>query len=322
MGNDATSNTAGTERKGLMLSVIGAVFMAVLGVGFFVLSHSQAVLLDGIFSLIGGAVGLITLRVATLIRRPDDERFHFGYAAYEPMVNLAKGLLIGAVTLFALVVAVDAILQGGRPVRGGVAVVYAVVAAVGCLTIWLLQRRAARRTGSPLLLVDAKNWLVDGLISGAVAAAFLTVVLLEGTALEWLLPYADPAIVVALSIASAPIPIRIVRSNWHQLLGRAPDAEVLREARRRVDEALEGIDGITPHLRLLETGRTFYLQVYLLVAEGADPDGLEGLDRIRERVHRSVRRDDAEVGLDVIFTRDPVWWRRTTPTGSARRLNS
>ena len=313
---------ARTERRGLLLSVVGATFMAALGIGFFVLSHSQAVLLDGVFSLIGGVVGMITLRVATLIRRPDDDHFHFGYAAYEPMINLGKGLLIGAVTLFALIVAVDAILQGGRPVRGGIAVVYAVVAAAGCLTIWLLQRRAARRTGSPLLLVDSKNWLVDGLISGAVAAAFLLVVLLEGSSLEWLLPYADPGIVVALSILSAPIPIMIVRSNWNQLLGRAPDAEVLREARRRVDEALEGVEGVTPHLRVLETGRTYYLQVYLLVSDEAGLGGVEGLDRIRERVHRSVLRDDAEVGLDVIFTRDPVWWQRTSPTGSARRIDS
>jgi len=320
MGAIDGAETVRKERRGLLLSVAGAVFMAVLGIGFFVLSHSQAVLLDGVFSLIGGAVGMITLRVATLIRRPDDDRFHFGYAAYEPMINLAKGLLIGAVTLFALIVAVDAILQGGRPVRGGMAVFYAIVAAAGCVVIWLLQRRAARSTGSPLLEVDSKNWLVDGLISSAVAVAFLVVVLLEGSSVEWLLPYADPAVVVALSLASAPIPIMIIRANWKQLLGRAPQEEVQHEASKRVDEALEGVQGVTPHLRILETGRSYYLQVYLLVEPDADLGGIEGMDRIRERLHRSVLREGAEVGLDVIFTRDPVWWQRTSPTGSTRQL--
>ena len=215
--------------------------MAALGIGFAMVTHSQAVLLDGLFSLIGAVVAVLTLRVATLVRKPDDESFHFGYAAYEPMLNLSKGLLIAMVGLFALVVSVDVILQGGRPVRGGVVVIYAVIAAAGCLLIALIQHRLARRTESPLLEVDSRNWLMDGLISGAVAVAFLIVVLLEGTALAWFLPYADPAVVIVLVVLSAPLPIGIVRTNWSQLLGRAPGPEIQREARSRVDEALRGV---------------------------------------------------------------------------------
>ena len=45
-----------SERRGLRLSVCGALFMAALGFGFAALTDSQAVLLDGIFSLIGAVV--------------------------------------------------------------------------------------------------------------------------------------------------------------------------------------------------------------------------------------------------------------------------
>ena len=242
---------------------------------------------------------------------------------YDPFITfmdnaLSKGLLIAMVGLFALVVSVDVILQGGRPVRGGVVVIYAVIAAAGCLLIALIQHRLARRTESPLLEVDSRNWLMDGLISGAVAVAFLIVVLLEGTALAWFLPYADPAVVIVLVVLSAPLPIGIVRTNWSQLLGRAPGPEIQREARSRVDEALRGTPDVTQHLRLLQTGRTYYLQVYLRVGPLAGLDSLEDLDRLRERVCRSVRKDAPDVGLDVIFTRDPKWIHRATPAGSAR----
>jgi cation diffusion facilitator family transporter len=301
------------ERRGLLLSVWGAVGMAGLGFVFFLLTHSQAVLLDGAFSLIGALVGLVALHVASLVRRPDDEHFHFGYAAYEPMMNLSKGLLIGVVSLFALVVAVDAGLRGGREVNGSIAVVYALIAMTGCLAISLAQRRLARRTDSPLLEVDSKNWLIDGLMSGAVAVAFLAVVLLEGGEWAWLAPYADPVVVIALALLSLPIPLGIIRANWGQLLGRAPDAEVQREAASRVDEALAGLPGITPRLRLLETGRMVYLQVYLLVEPEDGPSTLEEMDRIREKVYASVMSDEPEVGLDVIFTTDLLWFRRTMP---------
>jgi predicted Co/Zn/Cd cation transporter (cation efflux family) len=120
------------EKRGLWLSIIGALFMAALGIGFAILTSSNAVLLDGLFSLIGFAIGLVSLRVAMLVRRPDDEVYHFGYAAYEPMLNLSKGLLMAFVTIFALVSAVQVVLQGGREIQAGWASVYAwIAAAVG-----------------------------------------------------------------------------------------------------------------------------------------------------------------------------------------------
>ena len=77
----------------MVLSIVGALFMAGLGFGFAFVTSSDAVLLDGFFSLIGFAVGLVSLRVATLVRRPDDDEYHFGYAAYEPVLNLALDVI-------------------------------------------------------------------------------------------------------------------------------------------------------------------------------------------------------------------------------------
>jgi cation diffusion facilitator family transporter len=304
--------TARLERSGLVLSVVGALGMAALGLGFAALTGSSAVLLDGLFSLVGFAVGLVALRVATLVQQPDDEHFHFGYAAYEPVLNLAKGLIIAFITLFAALTAVDSIMRGGRVIRGELAAVYAVVAALGCLAIAAAQRRAAQRTGSPLLKVDVANWLVDGLMSGAVAVAFVVVVLVKDSAVGHLVPYADPAIVLLLSLLSAPIPIRIIRSNWSQLVGRAPDQEVQRIAQAKIDDALAGEVGLEPRLRLLETGRWLYVQVYVVVGPERRDITIDDLDRVRERICRSLSEERADIGIDVVFTTDESWFQRAT----------
>jgi cation diffusion facilitator family transporter len=291
------------ERRGLLLSVWGALGAAGLGILFAALTGSQAVLLDGVFSLIGFAVALVSMKVAVLARRPGDEHYHFGYAAYEPMLNFFKGLLMAAVSLVAAVVAVDAILRGGRTINGGMAVVYALLAAAGCLLIWAAQRGAARKTESPLLEVDAKNWLLDGLISGAVAVAFLVVVLLEGSALAHLAPYADPAVLLLLVLLSIPVPLKIIARNWNQLLGRAPEPAIQREVRRRVEAGLAGVEDVAPDLRMLETGRLLYLQVTVLVGSNSGLDRLEDLDGVRDRIRDSVLRETVGVEVDVIFTR-------------------
>lgn len=251
------------------------------------------------------------MRVAALVRQPDDEHFHFGYAAYEPMLNLTKGLLILFVSLLAGWAAVDGILKGGREIQGRMAVIYALVAATGCLLIAWRQRRIARRTSSPLLEVDSKNWLIDGLISGAVAVGFLVVVLLEGTEWSSMTPYADPAVVLLLVFLSLPIPIGIIRSNWDQILGRAPDAKAQRDAHEVVTGALAGETGLEFRIRLLEQGRFVYLQIYIILGPDRGPMSVEATDTLRERISTAIGELPQMVGYDIMFTRDRRWIDRT-----------
>jgi len=294
------------EKRGLWLSILGALFMAGLGIGFAILTSSDAVLLDGLFSLIGFAIGLVSLRVATLVRRPDDELYHFGYAAYEPMLNLTKGLLMAFVTIFALVSAVEIVLHGGREIQAGWASVYAWIAAAGCFTIAIRQRVLARRTASPLLVVDSKNWLIDGLMSVAVGVAFLVAIFLVDTSYAYLLPYADPAVVIVLVVLSLPIPFKIIRDNWKQMLGRAPDEALQRKAREAVARVFDPSEEYDTKIRMDQLGRLTYLQLYVVIKGSLDPD-VDRLDGCRTEVHDALKGDFDNLALDVIFTRDPRW---------------
>lgn len=280
--------------------------MAGLGIGFAILTSSDAVLLDGFFSLIGFAIGLVSLRVATLVRRPDDDLYHFGYAAYEPMLNLSKGLLMAFVTIFALVSAVEVALHGGHQIQAGWASVYAWIAAAGCFTVAIRQRVLARRTGSPLLAVDSKNWLIDGFMSVAVGVAFLVAILLVDTSYAYLLPYADPAVVIVLVVLSLPIPFKIIRDNWNQMLGRAPDESLQEKARAAVAKVLDPSGDYDTKIRMDQLGRLTYLQLYVVIKGSDDPD-VSRLDGCRVAVHDALRDDFDNLALDVVFTRDPRW---------------
>jgi cation diffusion facilitator family transporter len=294
------------EKRGLWLSIIGALFMAALGIGFAILTSSDAVLLDGLFSLIGFAIGLVSLRVATLVRRPDDELYHFGYAAYEPMLNLSKGLLMAFVTIFALVSAVEVALHGGREIQAGWASVYAIIAAAGCFSIALSQRTLSKKTASPLLAVDSKNWLIDGFMSVAVAIAFLVAVLLADSTWAYLLPYADPAVVIILVVLSLPIPAKIIRDNWNQMLGRAPDDEVQVRAREAVASVFEGIDDVQTSVRMQQIGRTSYVQLFVVCDNRMRVD-IQNMDSCRAAVHEALKGTFDSLALDVLFTRESRW---------------
>lgn len=300
------SNTQELERRGLWLSVLGALLMAALGIGFAILTSSDAVLLDGIFSFVGCAVGFVSLRVAHLISRPDDETFHFGYSAYEPMLNLTKGLLMGVVSLFALVSSVTVALHGGRAIEAGWATLYAILAALGCFAIAIVQRVLSTRTRSPLLQVDANNWLVDGLFSAAVAMAFLIATILEGTKYDRWLPYADPLIVAVLVVISLPVPIMIVRDNWNQLVGKAPPRKIQERANQVVSAVLSDVATVDTNIRMQQWGRLTYLQLYVICEPVLDCD-LKELDQTRDQIADAFAKEFDNLALDVVFTQDARW---------------
>ena len=80
--------------------------------------------------------------------------------------------------LVALLAAINAINAGGRNLNMGSALIYAIIATTGCFIIALYMRRSAKITGSSLVAMDAKGWMIDGVFSAAVCLTFLAVYLL------------------------------------------------------------------------------------------------------------------------------------------------
>jgi len=304
------------EQKALKVAIFGNLFMAVLGLGFAFYTGSQAVLLDGVFSLIGLAVAILTLYVARLLQRPGDDEFPFGYAVFEPLLNLGKGLIIGVVMVLALIGAVAKLLEGGSEIVVGGAVVYALVAAAGCAAIVLFMKRMARESESPIVDVEVKNWTVDGLISGVVALSFIVVMLLENSAADPWLRYVDQILVILMSIFFISIPFGIIRENWSQLIGQKPPDDLTEPVHNAVDQILRE-HGLQDHrLRLAQFGRLAYVQLYVIFSS-AEAKGIDAAeqDQFRQQLYDMLIKDYANLTLDVIFTQDATWAERSVNAG-------
>lgn len=295
------------EARALKLSAAMSLLMAVLGLVFAFLAGSNAILLDGFFSLIGFLGGLVTIRVARLVQQPPDEHFHFGYAQFEPFLNLGKGLLTLGVAAFALIAATITILEGGRDLEPGVAALYAVIAVVGGLLVAGVQRRAARRTNSPLLEVDAKNWVVDSVLSAVVALTFLAAVFLERGSLAGVVPYVDSVLVLVLVAAILRIPIRVVKTSLGELLSLAPEKDTQDEIRSRFHQAVEGLPLVNSYVRMVHVGRFFYVLNQLVLRPEYRLSRVGELDEIRDRIARAMEGVHPGFIMDTVFTEDEKW---------------
>lgn len=295
------------ETKALKLSAVGALFMAALGIVFGLLTRSDAIMLDGFFSLVGFAMAVVTIRVAWLVQQPPDEHFHFGYAQFEPFLNTVKGLLMLGVSGFAVASAVDALMHGGRDLNPGLAVIYAVIAVSGCLLIAGVQKRAARRTGSPLLEVDARNWMIDGILSGVVALVFLAALILSGTGWAHIVPYIDPVLVIVVVFAIIGMPLKIIKDGAREILGFAPAQEVQTDVRGRVEGALEGVPVTALHVSMMKIGRFFYILNQIVVSSEFRPGRVSDLDAVRGRIASALEGFEPTPIVDTVFTEDEKW---------------
>ncbi|HVL20220.1 MAG TPA: cation transporter [Amaricoccus sp.] len=290
-----------TEHGALLLSAGAALVLGVVGVAAALLTGSGAILLDGLFNLCFFATALLALRVATLVARPDDERYPFGYLFFEPLINTGKGLLILGVSLFALFDAVSAILAGGRVVVVGPAMVYAAVATVACTAVALILRRAARRAPSPLVAADVENWTVNALVSGGVLAGFILATVLARRGHAGAAAYVDPAMVAVVVLVSIAIPVRMAASGLLALLNRAPAPAVVADMEAAVRTSLGDLPVERLWLRAIRPGRTAYIVVHAVLPAGTPLD-LAASDRLRGAIIAALAARHGPMVADVIFT--------------------
>jgi predicted Co/Zn/Cd cation transporter (cation efflux family) len=302
-GDDA----AEVERQAHRRSMAGYLALATLGVAFALLTGSQAILLDGTYSLISFLVALLAARIAALADRPGSERFPYGYAAFEPFVATVRGLLVLTVCVFAIATSVGALLGGGRAFRPGLALVYSGAVGALCFLVFARQRASARRTGSPLLAVDARTWLVDATITAGVGLAFVVAVVLERLGHDAAVRYVDPVVVTVLCLALLPVPIATIRRNVLELLQRAPPDDVRADVEARVDAALAGLPLRSRRVRAVRVGRTLYVTLVLVVADAFPAATVPDLDRIRARLADALADVASRLTLDVVFTAEEAW---------------
>ena len=292
------------EQKILLYAAVGQLFFAALGIVFAFLTDSAAIMLDGFFSLIGFGISLLTIRVARLVQQPDDEWFHFGYARFEPLLNLSKGIVILGVCGISLASAIQALLHGGRELNLGPAVIYSILAVVGCFTVAIFLSRAARKTGSPLIEVEVHTWRIDAIMSLGVLAAFVAAFFVDRTQWSHLVNYVDPALVVILVLAVIATPTRIVIEGLAELLGAAPKDSVQREVEKKFEELLAGYPVEKTVLRMERVGRTSYLLAHVVVEPNLELTGIEELDDLRRKIAAGIQELHPSWIVDTVFVAD------------------
>lgn len=305
------------ERTVLRFSIAVTVLLAVVGIAFGVLSGSYAIVFDGFYSLTDAFMSGVALLVAMLIHRhaqePEGdrrlaERFNMGFWHLEPMVLALNGSVLCIVACYALVNSIISLMSGGKALAFGMALLYALVAALSCFGFAALVHRLNRDIQSDFLRLDIKSWIMSGSISAALVVAFLIGALAQGTAYAWITPYIDPLVLSIICVLIIPIPLKLVWQAVREILMVTPPA-----LKQQVDEIARDMVArfgfLDYRAYVAKVGRARQIELYFIVPLGWPAKTLDEWDAIRDQIGEAIGGEGPDRWLTIAFTTDPAWSR-------------
>ncbi|MDN3520699.1 cation diffusion facilitator family transporter [Halomonas ramblicola] len=299
--------SAALEQRTLKLSIVTTLAVSALGVAFGLLAGSQSILFDGVFSTIDAAMSGLALLVARLAVREASQHFQHGYWHLEPMVAALNGSILMLLCFYAFLNAVQGLMEGGRELAFDYAIVYAAVVAGVCFAMYGYERRINRRVDSEFLRIDTQSWLMAGLITLALLAAFAVALGLEGSAYAHLTPYIDSLLLMVLTACFMPVPIGIVRRALKEIFLIAPSA-----LDRQVHDAMAPVmarEGLLEYYsHVAKSGRGHFIEIHIVTApEFAAGQGVALMDEIREQIGAGLSIPPERRWFTVAFTADRRW---------------
>lgn len=304
-----------SERGVLLASILATLCIAIAGIALGLISGSFSIIFDGIYSLVDAGMSVLSLKVIQLITSYTSskslspkmrERFTMGFWHLEPMVLALNGVLLTGVTIYGLINAIGSVLDGGRELNFGVAIVYSVIVVIVCSTTAVIERRANRQIESDFVAMDIKGWIMSASITAALLIAFCAGYVIDGTNLQWVVPYIDPIVLILVCIAILPLPAPIIRQALSEIFLITP-----LDLKQHVDRVANRFV-VTHELHsyrayVAKTGRSREIEVYFIVPPHLPPRTVNYWDALRDEFSDKLGEADQNRWLTVVFTADTKW---------------
>ena len=288
------------ERIGVKISIAGSLLLALSAIVMALIAESQAILLDGLYTIITLVMAFISLKVIDLIEAPESSSRPFGYMSLEPFLNFAKSLVILTLMLAFLITNIQVLTTGGRIIALDMTMLYILICLVIYAFIIFLLIRYRNKTKSSILALETKTWCIDALLTVGIAISLAIAMVLYRMGYTKILPYIDPTIVIILVVVSLPVPLRVFWIEIKRLLLLSPENDIEIEVKNHLQDLIAEHGLINTRIWALKSGRTHYLFIYWALKD--DGTTIGHLDEIRVAVFKELSKLYDKFWADIIFT--------------------
>jgi cation diffusion facilitator family transporter len=295
-----------TEQGALKLSILVTALMGLTGVAAGFMIGSGAIMFDGIYSFVDVMLTFGALAVSKLLNQEPTKRFQFGYWHLEPLVGVIESAILVTACVYAIINALQGLKSGGHSVSYGFGLVWAGIMCVSGVAMAAYMGRLARDQGSILLKVDSRGWLLSGLLSLALLVAYSIAVALDNSAYSHWVPYVDPAVLLCMSLALLPIPLKTLTAAIREVLEVAPQ-DLDQSVRSVLDDMTKERGFVRYSSHVAQVGRVRFVEIHILVPADYRVETVRAVDDIRREIAARLEASWPQTWLTVDLTADPEW---------------
>jgi cation diffusion facilitator family transporter len=265
--------------SGVCLAGNLGLFLAKLLLGITVLS--MAIIGDSLNHVADLAVSLVMLYSFYVMAKPPDAEHPYGHGRAESILAVAVSSLIISMGILVIYEAAGMI-DNPRIDADILTVVLMVLFSLAKFAMAAFAFAITKKVKSQAIRADAWNHLSDGLISVFVAAGVFVTILSAD------FRFLDPVFAIGIGIFVIITGIRLVRSSAEQLMGGAPDEEVIGEIGRICASVPSVIN--CHNIQVHEYGIVKYVSFHVDVPEDMSAKDAHAIaDEIERRVQRKLR---------------------------------
>jgi len=294
-----------TEQGTLKFSIALTVLLGVLGVASGIVTGSQAIIFDGMYSFVDVVPTIVSLLVVKLLAQGTSQRFQYGYWHLEPLVAVLRDSILVVACIYAAVDAVKTLSSGGHDVEYGRAAAWAGILCVIGIAMTMFLRRRAKLLQSPMLEVDARSWASSALLSLSLLFGFAIGALITRTRYQDWIPYVDSTVLLCMAVLLLPMPLFGLWRSMRDVLQIAPgglDGRV-----HAVMDMLVKQRGFLEYSSYIaKVGRGTFVEIHVLVPPESRID-IASADAIRREVSNALNAGTPTFWLTIDFTAERRW---------------
>jgi len=295
-----------SEQSALKLSILVTALTGVAGIVGGLAIGSRAILFEGMYSFIDVMLTFGSLAVSKLLMQGPTRRFQFGYWRLEPLVGVVQSALLATTCIYAAFNAIQGLMSGGHTISFGFGMIWASALSLTGFAMAAFVSRLARAHNSILLAVDARSWLISGCLSFALLLAFAIALGLERSPYGHWVPYVDPAVLLCMSLAVLPVPLKTLFSAARDVLDAAPDTLDAR-VRSVMDAMVKEKGFLSYSSHVAQVGRGRFVEIHILVPADLRIESVQAVDSLRREIAGRLEASWPQTWLTVDLTADPEW---------------
>ena len=293
------------EKIIMQISALSGLAIGAMEFIMFLLTGSQAILIDGLYDWMGVVIILSYVFIQPLLYRPVSEKTPYGYAQIETVFVLVKCSILICMTVYIIFDNLKILFggAGGNQVDSGFIARFELAVFLICLVAWLVLRYFSKKIDAPMISAEMMEWRLDVYLTFGSFVGFSIVPLLQRLGIFFIADNIDQIIAVIIALFMVISPIRMFIRAIREIILLAPDTGMVEEIRNIASGLIRNYPYEITFFDIVETGRKVWVSLYIRSINGVFY--IEEIRRLQRELRNALEPEYGDIDIDLIPEIDP-----------------